>query len=162
MFYQFDVDRWIIQQLPPVLRRPGIYAFLRAFLLPLKQLMQTFNTYREAVDRQLSYNSFEIYLEKWLNDFFFFEMGTIYITDETLPVVKLSLVSEGNDPVYMSNEDEVPPDPLLLYSYPPDAIISAFVVHVPNSMSAADIAMVRSWVDYYKMAGVQYRIEIYE
>lgn len=158
MFYRFDVDRWIIQQLPPILRRPAVYAFLRALLFPLKQLLQSFTAYREAIDRQLSYNAFEIYLEKWLNDVLFFPAGTIYITDEVLPIVALSLQSEGNDPVYMSNADEDPATPLQLYSTPPDMIIGEFIVHVPTGLSDEQLAIIRQWVDYYKFAGTQYRI----
>lgn len=162
MFYHFDVDRWIIQQLPPILRRPAVYAFLRAFLFPLKQLVQSFTAYRESIDRQLSYNSFEIYLEKWLNDVLFYPSGTIYITDEILPIAGLSFENEGADPVYMTNVDEDPAVPLELYSTSPDLIISAFVVHVPSGITDADIALVERWVNYYKMAGTQYRIEVYD
>ena len=101
MFYRFDVDRWIIHQLPPVLRRQGVFAFLRALLFPLKQLVQTFTAYREAAMRQLSFNAFTIYLEKWLNDIFFYEYNDIYITDEVLQAPALSYQSETPDPVYM-------------------------------------------------------------
>lgn len=162
MFYRFDVERWIIQQLPPVLRKLGIYAFLRALLFPLKQLMQSFTAYREAIDRQLSYNAFEIYLEKWLNDVLFYDPGTIYITDEVLPIPALSLQSERDAPVYMSKITETPATPLELYSTPPDQILGEFIVHVPFGISDEDIALVSQWVDYYKMAGTQYRIEEYE
>ena len=58
-------------------------------LFPLKELMQAFTAYREASVRQLSYNAFEIYLQKWLNDVFFYEYDEIYITDEVLPVAYL-------------------------------------------------------------------------
>lgn len=162
MFYRFDTDRWIIHQLPPVLRRSGVYAFLRALLFPLKELMQSFTAYREAAVLQLSYNAFEIYLQKWLNDVFFYEYDDIYITDEELPVPTLSFQSEGDDPVYMTGASEDPAVALELYSSPPDDKIGAFVVHVPAAMTAADIAVVEQWVDYYKFAGTQYRIEQYE
>ena len=163
MFYLFDVDRWIIQQLPPVLRRPAIYAFLRALLLPLRELMELFTSYRESVSRQLSYNAFEIYLEKWLNEVLGYDPpDLVYITDEVLPVVALSQQSEGNAPVYISNSDEDPATPLQLYSTPPDMIIGEFIVHVPSGISETDIALVQQWVDYFKMAGTQYRIEVYE
>lgn len=162
MFYRFDVDRWIIYQLPPILRRPTIYSFLHALLFPIKQLMQTFTTYREAIMRQLSYNAFEIYLQKWLNDLFFYQYNDIYITDEILPVPALSFQSEGDDPVYMTAIDEDPAVALELYSSPTDDKIGAFVVHVPHVLTAADIAVVEKWVNYYKFAGTQYRIVQYE
>ena len=161
MFYRFDVDRWIIHQLPPVLRRPVVYSFLRAYLYPLKQLMQIFTTYREAVVAQLSYNAFEIYLQKWLNDLFFYEYNDIYITDEVLQAPALYYQSETADPVYMTGVDEDPAIALQLYSSPPDDKIGAFVVHVPAVMTPADIAVVEQWVNYYKFAGTQFNVEQY-
>ena len=71
MFFRFDTDRWIIDQLPPVLRRKAVYAFLRAMLLPVAQLAQAFTAFRDAALRRLSTNAFVVYLEKWLNDVFF-------------------------------------------------------------------------------------------
>lgn len=162
MFYRFDIDRWIIHQLPPVLRRPGVFAFLRALLFPLKELMQAFTAYREAAVRKLSYNAFEIYLQKWLNDVFFYEYDDIYITDEVLPVASLYQMYEFDVPYYMSFADEDSAAPFELYSTPPDDKIGAFVVHVPPVMTAADIAVVEQWVNYYKFAGTQFRIEQYE
>ena len=161
MFFRFDTDRWIIDQLPPVLRHQTVYAFLRAMLYPVAQLMQIFTAFREAAVRRLSANSFVIYLEKWLNDVFFYPSGTIYITEEVIPYVELSFQSEGNAPVYMTFADENPLVPLDLYSFSPLTKIGRFVVHVPAAMTAADLATVSEWVEYYKFAGTQFRIEIY-
>ena len=161
MFYQFDLDRWLIHQLPPVLRNSVVYAFLRTFVYPVKQLLATFTAYREAATRQLSFNAFTIYLQRWLNDVFFYERNEIYITDEIYQPVALSYVSEGEDPVYMTYEDEDPAVALGLYSSPPDDKIGAFVVHVPAAMTPADIAVVEEWVNYYRFAGTQFRIEQY-
>ena len=162
MFYHFDVDRWIIHQLPPILRSPAVYAFLRALLCPLKDLVQAFTAYREASMRQLSYNAFTIYLQKWLNDIFFYDQDVIYITDEIISPAALYLQGEFDVPVYMTGADEEPAVPLELFSTPPDDRIGAFVVHVPLAMTDADIAVVERWVNYYKFAGTQFRIEQYE
>ena len=162
MFYRFDVDRWIIHQLPPVLRRRGVFAFLRAMLYPLKQLMQTFTAYREAAMRQLSFNAFTIYLEKWLNDLFFFEYNDIYITDDRLLPAFLYEWNEFDVPVYMTFVDEDPAVPMELYSTPPDDRIGFFIVNVPPVLSSEDIAVVEQWVNYYKFAGTQFTISQYE
>ncbi len=158
MFYRFDINRWIIHQLPPVLRSSVIYAFLVTMLFPLKELFLAFSAYREAAARQLSYNAFTVYLQKWLNDVFFYTHDDIYITDEELPVAALSFENEGDPDVYVTAIDEDPVIPLYMYSTPPDERIGAFVVHVPNAMTAADISVVERWVNYYKFAGTQYRI----
>lgn len=162
MFFLFDVDKWIIHQLPPVLRRSGIYAFLRTLLYPLKQLQTAFLNYRSQVNRQLTYNAFQDYLERFLNGLFFFEGRVIYITDVETEVVYLAYASESADDVYMSFVNEDPSYSINLSSVAPSQITGQFVVHVPAALTEADVAKVTNWVNYYKMAGTQFTIEIYE
>ena len=162
MFYHFDVDKWIIHLLPPVLRKASIYAFLRSMLYPVKQLQDAFYAYKTGVDRTLTYNAFQNSLERFLNGLFFFEYNAIYITDVQDERVALSFQSEAFPPVYMSFQNESPSTALELSSLPPSAITGRFVVHVPAALSEANIATVRTWVDYYKMAGTEFNIEVYE
>ena len=116
--------------------------------------MQTFTAYREAAMRQLSFNAFTIYLEKWLND--------IYITDDRLLPAFLYEWNEFDVPVYMTFVDEDPAVPMELYSTPPDDRIGFFIVNVPPVLSSEDIAVVEQWVNYYKFAGTQFTISQYE
>lgn len=160
MFYLFDVDKWIIHLLPPALRKASIYAFLRSMLYPVKQLQAAFQAYKTGVDEQLTYNAFNNYLERFLNDLFFFEYKAIYITDEEIDPPALSFSSESASPVYMSFQEEDPDTPLTLSSMLQSS--GAFVVHVPAALSVADVATVTNWVNYYKMAGTEFRVEIYE
>lgn len=162
MFYHFDVDKWIIHLLPPALRKASIYAFLRCMLFPLKQLQQAFLAYKVQVDRTLAYNAFNDYLERFLNGLFFFEYKAIYITDVEYDRAYLALESEAVSPVYMSFQNETPAEALELSSLDPSAITGAFVVHVPAALSQADIATVTNWVNYYKMAGTEFSVEVYE
>lgn len=162
MFFLFDVDKWIIHQLPPILRRSGIYAFLRTMLYPLKQLQTAFLNYRSQVNRQLTYNAFQDYLERFLNGLFFFEGRVIYITDVKTEVAYLAYASESVEDVYMSFVNEDPSYSLNLSSVDPSQITGQFVVHVPAALTEADVATVTNWVNYYKMAGTQFTIEVYE
>lgn len=162
MFFLFDVEKWIIQQLPPILRRSGIYAFLRTMLYPLKQLQTAFLNYRSQVNRQLTYNAFQDYLERFLNGLFFFEGRVIYITDVKTEVAYLAYASESAEDVYMSFVNEDPAYSLNLSSVDPSQITGQFVVHVPAALTEADVATVTNWVNYYKMAGTQFTIEVYE
>lgn len=162
MFYHFDVDKWIIHLLPPVLRKASIYAFLRTMLYPVKQLQAAFLAYKTGVDRQLTYNAFQNSLERFLNGLFFFEYDAIYITDVEREVTSLAFQSESVDPVYVSFEDEDTAAALQLSSLDPDDITGKFVVHVPAALSEADKATVINWVNYYKMAGTEFTIEVYE
>ena len=162
MFYHFDVDKWIIHLLPPVLRRRSIYAFLRSMLYPVKQLQAIFLTYKEGVDKQLAYNSFSDSLERFLNGLFFFEYNAIYITDVVNERVFLSFASEGLSPVYDSYHGESPEAAISLNSFSPDNISGSFTVHVPAALSTADVATVSKWVNYYRLAGTTFNIEVYE
>ena len=114
------------------------------------------------VDRQLSFNGFADMMQRFLNDLFYFPDGTIYITDIVEPVLTLSFIAEGYDPVYMSFDDETDPASFVLASSPPGETVGEFVVHVPETLSEADIATIRQWVEYYKFAGTMFTIETYE
>ena len=89
-------------------------------------------------------------------------MCALPISDIVEPVLSLSFIGEGYEPVYMSFSDETDPASFVLASWPPGETVGEFVVHVPESMSEADIATVRQWVDYYKFAGTLFTIETYE
>lgn len=162
MFYHFDVNKFILHLLPPVLRKASIYAFLRAMLYPVKQLHATFLAYKLTVDRQLTYNSFQNYLERFLNGVFYFDYKAIYITDVELDWADLSYQAEAVSPDYMSFKDETPASALELSSLNPSTITGRFIVHVPAALSSADVASIRNWVNYYKMAGTVFTIEVYE
>lgn len=162
MFYHFDVNKWIIQMLPIILRKKSIYAFLRCMLYPLKQLEDAFLAYKEGVDRQLASSSFENTLERFLNRLFFFEYNAIFITDIVAENPCLSFYNESVDPAYMSLVNETPASPLVLSSLSPEDVTGSFIVHVPASLTAADIATVSNWVNYYKIAGTEFSIEVYE
>jgi len=162
MFYQFDVDKWAIHLLPPALRKTGIYAFLKVMLYPIKQLSATFMAYRSMVDRQLTYNAFTNYLERFLNGLFFFDDGVIFITEKQSERVYLSFENEQADAVYMSYQNETPASPMWLSLADPDTVSGSFIVNVPSILTEADKAAVYNWVNYYKMAGTEFSIEVYE
>ena len=161
MFYHFDVNKLIIQLLPPPIRKLSIYSFLQAMLYPVKQLHATFAAYKFSVDRKLTYNSFQNYLERFLNGIFYFDYKAIYITDEENSWTDLAYQYEGASPDYMSFQNEIPSSALELSSMNPDNTFGQFIVHVPAALSPADIATVRNWVNYYKIAGTEFSIEVY-
>lgn len=163
MFYHFDIDRFISQLLPPVLRKTFIYTFLKVLLYPVKQLHAVFLAYKLSVDRELTYNSFQNYLERFLNGLFFFEYQAIYITDVERPNADLSYQDEAvGQADYMSYQEETPSTAIELSSLASADITGSFIIHVPAALSQADIASVRNWANYYKMAGTEFTIEEYE
>lgn len=162
MFYRFDIDKWIIHLLPPVIRKRAIYAFLRSMMYPVKQLQVIFQAYKQGIDSKLTYNSFQNYLVRFLNSLFYFEYEAIYITDVVNERTFLSFASEAVEPTYISYIDEAPAAAMYLFSFSPNNVSGSFIVHVPAVLSESDIATVYNWVSYYKMAGTNFKIESYE
>lgn len=157
---RYDPYRWIAHQLPPILRRRLLYAMLMALVYPVRTLFNTFYSYASGIEGQLSYNALTIYLEKYLNDLFFFTDNEIYIVDyigeatlylahrdEDKTTDYFSLMSEGKNPVYVSTTD---------------ALVGGFTVMVPEVIATAEnLSVISRWVNYYKYAGTQFNIKTY-
>lgn len=162
MFFHFDAEKFVLHQLPPVLRKESIYAFLKVLVFPIKQLAEAFKSYKLTVDRELTYNSFTDYLERFLNGLFFFEDGIIFITETENKQTSLSFEYETAPTNYMSFQTESPATALMLKSISPNEITGSFQVNVPSVLSEADRDLVYDWVNFYKMAGTEFTIVVYE
>lgn len=147
--------------LPPHLRKPRLYALLKAMVAPIRDVYTRFTDYSDTVARTLNMNGSVIYLEKVLNDAFFLPDGEIYITDITY-----------TKPVYMHNSDDHF-TPSYLYNYDKGRTVvknkveenmeGAFKVNVPAYLDQDQyIRRIENLVNYYRPAGRQFKIEIYE
>lgn len=157
---RYDPYRWVAHQLPPILRHRLLYALLMALVYPVRVLFDTFYSYASGIEGQLSYNALTIYLEKYLNDLFYFTDNEIYIVDyigeATLYLAHrdegkhedcLSLRSGGKDPVYIGTTD---------------ARVGGFTVMVPDVIATAEnLSLISRWVNYYKYGGTQFTIKTY-
>lgn len=160
MFYNFDTAKWILCILPPILRRPVLFALAKVLMNPVKELYQDFHAYKTDVDRQLTSNAFTAYLERYLN-------GLFYLTDEIYiedyvdeEKVYLAYATELADPVYIGDggDDEC----LYLSSQRPDGIIGGFVINIPEFLNKPEyIAMIDKWAGYYKFSGTKHIIRVY-
>lgn len=160
MYWKFDANKFALHQLPPLLRRPAIYALLKCLMIALNTVHETFVRHRDKTVRQLNYNAFTISLERFLNELYSLD-NSIYITEYKSSNVYLSLSSENNPKVYVGNQNEG--DILYLSSASPETVSGGFVVKIPAGMATEEnIAIIRKWVDYYRMAGTIYTIESYE
>ena len=158
MFYSFDVTSWLMQQLPAVLRRSRLVAFMKAMTASLEPTSSAMRSYASQVMEQLSYNALTIYLQHFLNSLLDLEEGSIYIVDYIdEATLYLSLRSEGNDDDYMSLR---PGEAVYLTNS--DAIVGGFTVMVPEA-SATDrnIADMTAWINYYKYAGTSFNFKTY-
>ena len=136
MFYRFDVNKWILHALPPVLRKPVIYRLLKAMLYPLKALYDAFYLWKAGADRSLSANAFTGPLEHHLNSLFYLPDGEIYITDY-----------RDADKVYMARKEEIAEivyagvkgeGIFYLPSMKPAALQGVFAVNVPEALASPE------------------------
>ena len=160
MFYNFDITKWILHILPPVLRRPVLFALVRALMNPLKELYQDFYSYKAGVDRQLNSNVFTAYLERYLNGLFYLD-GEIYIEDYVdEEKVYLAFATELADTVYVGEQDD--DECLYLSSQRPDGITGGFVINIPEFLDKPEYtAIIDEWANYYKYAGTKHIIRVY-
>lgn len=161
MYYKFDVQKWILHQLPIILRRSVFYEFVRSCLHGIRKIYEEFYSYCQATDRQLGHNANTLMLQKWLNDVFFLSDGTIFLSNYLNDQVYFHYEDETPEEIYMSYQTEG--DGVYLNSSEPGSEYGGFIVNIPVALGSQDnIAIIKKWVEYYKTAGVVYRIEKYE
>lgn len=158
MYWKFDPDRFALQQLPPCLRKKGIYAIIKCLMIGISRVHALFVSHKETVDQKLSHDGTAMSLEAFLNEKF---GAGITIREYRSENVYLHLYDEIAESVYVGYQDE--DVALLLSSDSPDSIIGGFTVMVPKGLATdANIAEISRWVNYYRAAGTMYKIEIYE
>lgn len=159
MYSKFDVFKWSYLMLPNILRRPVLITFLKSVSEGFKEINNRYYIYRQATLQELAYNSTTIMLQRWLNNVFYLK-DDIYITEYRNDKVYFSKEEEPQL-VYMSYQNESPG--VYLNSSPPTEEYGGFVVNVPVTLATEqNIEIIKKWVNFYKTAGVCYRMEIYE
>lgn len=158
MYSQFDVDRFAVHQMPPLLRKKGIYALLRCLLIGIKSVCNSFFSYRDSATLKVNHNSSTVSLEHFLNSLFV-AGSKITITDYKDPKVYLWNEGESEEDVYMGYQDENVN--FYLNSVDPSKVSGGFEVNVPRKLvSGQNIKTIQKWVDYYKPAGTAYTIKL--
>ena len=160
MYWRFDANKFALHQLPPFLRKKGIYAIIKCLMIGIDRVHSLFASHRESVTQQLDHNGTVISLEKFLNELFSLSKG-IYITDYLTNNQYLHFEGEVPEEVYMGYDYEG--ENLVLSSVSPDKISGGFAVMIPEGLATEEnIAVIEKWVDHYRAAGTIYKIESYE
>ena len=160
MSYRFDVDKWLLQQLPFVLRRPKLYALIRCVSVAISAVYTAFWSYSNNIRRRLDNTSQVISLERWLNNVFYLD-GDIVIKDYLSDNVYLHFAGEVPEEVYLGFDNEI--TEVYLSANSPSVLSGGFMVYVPSELATEDnLQTIRKWVEYYKMAGTEYKIGAYE
>lgn len=159
MYWRFDAKKFALHQLPPFLRKKGIYALIKCFLTGIDRVYNLFTTQRETVDQQLNHNGTTASLEDFLNDKFSLS-GEIYITEYLTENIYIHRQGERSEDIYVGYKDEG--DILVLSSVGPDKVSGGFAINIPEALATdRNIAIIKKWVDYYRVAGTIYKIMIY-
>lgn len=145
--------------LPISKRKVKIDSWLYIILRPITLLNGLFQQFKGSTNYKLNFNGQVIYLEHYLNDLYDTTQRRIYIEDtanidynyvyniaELIPTLMVYNSNE-NIPVYVVNENEVVEQ-------------FNFIVNIPNSISFTE-KIIRSQIDYYKVAGKKYKIETF-
>lgn len=160
MYWKFDANKFALHQLPPCLRRKGIYALVKCLMAGISYVHSLFSSHRSSVMQQLNHDGTVISLEKFLNDIFSLS-GEIYIKDFRSPNIYLHYEGEIPEEVYVGYQDEG--DIFHLSSNQPDYMVGGFIIMIPESMATDEnLAMIKKWTEYYRVAGTVYKIETYE
>lgn len=161
MFYRFDLNKFVLMILPPVLRKGLLYSFLKALVSPLQVIYQRFELLRKKTNETLSFNAHTIYLERFLCELLHVKDGAIYIRDlVNNEKLYLSFKKELNDKHYIG--DSSADEKLYISSQRPVPLMGCFVIFIPlASASDSNIALVKRWTNYYKYAGTEFIVKTY-
>ena len=156
MSLRFDANKWLLHCLPPVLRRRVIYALFSCCLQPIKAIYARYADYTSLINSQLTSRSYTGSLAAWLNSVFYLPEETIYIEDSIGDTNYLFFKNEVPEVKYLfTNKEGNAP----YFNYEPKETFDGFYIHVPARLAtAANIQIINKWVNYYKIAGVNYKI----
>lgn len=150
----------INKQLPISKRKVKIVALLKLLLHPLIAVNLLFEQFKLAISYKLQFNGQIIYLEHFLNDLYDPSNRSIHIEDvanidvsyaynraEQQPTIIAYNRAEQQVSAYLNNRQEI------INQF-------QFIVKVPTSVTFDEVIM-RIQIDYYKIAGKQYKIETF-
>lgn len=151
MWYKVDWDRLLLLLLPTFLRKPVLFAYIKALVSPIASLHYSWERYREGNLKKLSYNGQRCYLRKALNDYCDPDLRRIFIGD-----------TQGSEPDYLYTQEEnldVYLGTMYLeteFNYSTTTI--DFLVNVPQDVLDAKINEITALLEFYKLAGKSYQI----
>lgn len=164
MRYKIDFKRLVILLLPVFLRKKLVISLVNALVTPVRDLHERFMAYRDAISKRLDFTGETRHLEKILNDEFPLAGDGISIktVNSAAGNVSLHLKSEIHQPVYLYHATRG--EHVVLVKAGTGSLHEGvdFVVNIPLALDTpGNVQKIKRIVDYYKMAGKQYKIETY-
>lgn len=160
MWYNIDIYKLAHQLLAPTLRRKRLFAYLSVLIYPLYLLLQRFRSFRQECIENMQINGQVIYIEKILNNMYYFENKEIYIEDinENQSYLYERVTGQVGIWLYLRSERE---RTIHLKQRNEGNLDGNYIVNIPSFLSD-NIEEIRRIVEKYKPAGRKYILNIYE
>ena len=149
-----NFDRLIELLMPTFLRQPIMFAYLNSIIKPLDSL------YVDTLYK-MQHTCQVIYLEKMLNEYF----AVVGYDSQNHEATKVVFIDDAPKPPtkYIYLKQEIPPKEYLYLRtqyLTGDVDHIDFIVHIPSSFVFVEDKL-KAIIDYYKLAGKKYKIEIF-
>jgi hypothetical protein len=148
--------------LPPILRGvQTLIAWLRVLAAPLQVLSQLYDLYLVFKRYELTFNGQVIYLEHRLNDEFDDDLRRIYIDDPQPTNIQPRIVTNRaeNQPTLTFYNRADNQTTIILYRQAELQTRFSFVVFVPTSILNNYQNAIKSVVNFYRIAGVNWTFQ---
>lgn len=155
MWYNVNWNRLILLLLPTFLRKPKMFALIKAMLAPIASLHYEWTQRRLANLKKISYNGQKCYLRKALNDVADPELRRIKIQDVPALSSKYLYLPEENLDFYLGTM-------YLDLDYSQQGAAVDFTVLVPQDVWDAKKNEINATLEFYTLAGKTYKIITYE
>lgn len=151
--YKVDFKRLAIHHLPTFFRKPLIFGLLRAALVPLEQLYDTFLNKRAMQIYRLTHNGQTCYLQAALNDSFDPYSRRIKVLTVEREGEWLYAVTETgeNIPVATAEGEDSADVPIVYDELALTAEQNNFVVYLPATIYQTRLEAVKTLVNTYKL-----------
>ncbi len=159
MNYNFNIQNFVSNALPYILRKPKILAFVKCLFLPFQNTIYQLLIYIETTRYNLKITGQTIVLQNFLNDKMDFIQRRIIIEHPIIAenYIWKKIENQSSDFVPFKNE---PYNTFFVkYKNENEIGILDFMVKIPADISL-QIPKIKALVEAYKLAGKTYQIQI--
>lgn len=159
MWYNFDVQKFGWQLLPPLLRGAVMRALLKALLQPLVWILDRFKALRSEGKEQLLAGGLALSLVEAIRRAYNLHEGDVYIVDAEHKECTLYKGYEEQRPLYLQRAGSAAP-PLYIYYKDAPRVEPDYYIHVPDFLER-EADELRRIIEQNRPAGRKYMIIYY-
>jgi hypothetical protein len=153
MWYKVDYQKLALLALPTFLQKPILVGYLQALIGPIANMYDKWRWFRDDNLYRVSHTGQVCHLRKVLNDKLDPSLRRIYIGDGQRYKRKYLYTTGENKPVFLGT--------MYLREAGDYADTGVdFNVYVPQSIIESSIYELKSLIDYYKLGGKKYKINV--